>query len=127
MINMQFWSYRLVLVTSLFCYCSRVQAVVFTTTTHIHQDPGLVYDYVIIGGGPAGLTLANRLTEDPAVSVAVVEAGSFYEDVNGNKSTVPGYDFHYDGKSPNETIPFVDWRFLTTPQAVSIPNTRLCV
>jgi choline dehydrogenase len=34
------------------------------------------YDYVIIGGGTAGLTLAARLTEDPAVTVAVVEAGA---------------------------------------------------
>lgn len=33
------------------------------------------YDYVIIGGGTAGLTLAARLTEDPSVSVGVIEAG----------------------------------------------------
>jgi choline dehydrogenase-like flavoprotein len=32
------------------------------------------YDYVIIGGGTAGLTLANRLTENPQVTVALVEA-----------------------------------------------------
>lgn len=86
MANMQFWSYRLVLLTSLFCYCSHVQAVVLTSTTLIPQDPGPVYDYVIIGGGPGGLTLANRLTEDPAVSVAVVEGGSSYEDLHGNES-----------------------------------------
>ncbi|KAJ6626639.1 GMC oxidoreductase-domain-containing protein [Mycena sp. CBHHK59/15] len=33
------------------------------------------YDYVVIGGGTAGLTVANRLTEDKAVTVAVLEAG----------------------------------------------------
>ncbi len=35
----------------------------------------LTYDYVIIGGGTAGLTLAARLTEDPEVTVGVIEAG----------------------------------------------------
>jgi len=33
------------------------------------------YDYVVIGGGTAGLVLAARLTEDPSVSVGVIEAG----------------------------------------------------
>jgi choline dehydrogenase len=37
------------------------------------------YDYVIIGGGTAGLTMAERLTESPDISVAVIEAGSYYE------------------------------------------------
>ena len=33
------------------------------------------FDYVIVGGGTAGSVLAARLTEDPAVSVAVIEGG----------------------------------------------------
>ncbi|KAI4248897.1 MAG: hypothetical protein L6R40_000909 [Gallowayella cf. fulva] len=53
------------------------------------------YDYVIVGGGTAGLTIATRLAQDPTVSVAVVEAGGFYEIDNGNRSIVP---------APNEPL-----------------------
>ena len=34
------------------------------------------YDYIVVGGGTAGLCVAARLTENPEVKVAVLEAGS---------------------------------------------------
>jgi len=34
------------------------------------------YDYVIVGGGTAGLCIAARLTENPDVKVGVIEAGA---------------------------------------------------
>ncbi|KAI9848470.1 MAG: hypothetical protein M1838_000514 [Thelocarpon superellum] len=69
---------------------------------------GTAYDYIIAGGGTAGLVLAARLTEDPQVSVAVFEAG---EDRSGDAVVlVPGLAL---GQVQN---PDYDWNFITPPQ-----------
>lgn len=66
------------------------------------------YDYVVIGGGTSGLVVASRLTEDPNITVLVLEAGS--NKLDDNRITTPGLALAtWDN-------PDFDWQFITTPQ-----------
>ncbi|KAI0337693.1 alcohol oxidase [Trametopsis cervina] len=44
-------------------------------TAKLEDVAGKTFDYIIVGGGTVGLTLAARLSADPAKSVLVLEAG----------------------------------------------------
>jgi len=66
-----------------------------------------LYDYIIIGAGSAGCTLANRLGEDPKVKVLVLEAGG------PDKSFLLRMPAGF--ASLGETSPY-NWRYETEPQ-----------
>ncbi|KAA8905688.1 hypothetical protein FN846DRAFT_950261 [Sphaerosporella brunnea] len=54
------------------------------------EDLKSSYDYVVVGGGTAGLTVANRLSEDKHKSVLVIEAGSLLPE-NQDDIAIPGF------------------------------------
>ncbi|KAF2736019.1 putative choline dehydrogenase [Polyplosphaeria fusca] len=67
----------------------------------------IAFDYLVIGGGTAGLVIASRLSALPAITVGVVEAGpaSYHDPL----VTVPGRFGEALGGA-------LDWSFETVPQ-----------
>jgi choline dehydrogenase-like flavoprotein len=71
--------------------------------------PGPTYDYIIVGGGVAGCTLAGRLHErNDSIKVLVIEAGSDAANHPLTQSPLACFGAHF---SP------LDWAFKTVPQA----------
>lgn len=68
----------------------------------------LEYDYIIVGGGTAGCVLANRLSANPSVSVALVEAGPTV--FNDSRVLIPSPSGPAWGTE-------LDWNYTTIPQA----------
>ena len=76
------------------------------------------FDFVVVGGGTAGLTITTRLAENKSLSIAVVEAGGFYKIDNGNHSVIRGEVGLYSGPSLTGFQPLADWGFATVSQKV---------
>lgn len=80
------------------------------------------YDYIIVGAGTAGCVLANRLTQDPNISVLLLEAGA--KDDYFRVHLPIGF-LHVNDN------PRTDWRYRTQPDAglngrsVSYPSGKI--
>jgi choline dehydrogenase-like flavoprotein len=73
------------------------------------------YDYVIIGGGTAGLVLAAKLSEDESIRVGVLEAGELKQDDPSISTPLLCSSVQGD--------PSYDWMFKTVPQVCSLSHT----
>jgi len=65
------------------------------------------FDYIIVGAGTSGLVVANRLSENPLVTVAVIEPGTDQRD-NANVTETAAFGSAF-GTS-------IDWGYSTVKQ-----------
>ncbi|EGX90743.1 choline dehydrogenase [Cordyceps militaris CM01] len=73
------------------------------------------FDFVVVGGGTGGNAVGYRLAE-AGFSVAIIEAGTFFEFSKPGFSTIPGLDVLFVGSDTSEALSPADWKFQTTPQ-----------
>lgn len=66
------------------------------------------YDYIVAGGGTAGVVVAARLSENPSTKVLLVEAGG--DKTQDPLVLTPGLVAAVYGKDE------YDWNFSSTPQ-----------
>ncbi|KAK3089543.1 hypothetical protein FSP39_004445 [Pinctada imbricata] len=94
--------------------------IAFVYVTGLRPVPALVdkvnatYDFVIVGGGTAGSILASRLSENPDVTVLLLEAGGLDRDP----------DIKIPLLSTLERKTEYDWMYYTVPQQHAMQSAK---
>jgi len=71
-------------------------------TSNPSAAAGKTFDYIVVGGGLAGITVAARLTENPAITVLLVEAGA------DDRTDPRVYDIYTYGQAFGSNL---DWNY----------------
>ncbi|KAK0064398.1 glucose dehydrogenase [FAD quinone] [Biomphalaria pfeifferi] len=74
---------------------------------HLAEKFNQTYDYIVVGAGSAGCVVANRLSEDPQVTVLLLEAGE--DDWEKESIKIPGL-------AATTWRTNLDWGYYTEPQ-----------
>ncbi|TFK37738.1 aryl-alcohol-oxidase from pleurotus Eryingii [Crucibulum laeve] len=89
-------------------------ALVGSTFGALFTDPSQIknttYDFIVVGAGTAGNVIAARLSENPSVSVLVVEAGVSNTGFKAENLMIPLFAPLASVNSP------FDWNYTTVPQ-----------
>ncbi|KAF5858199.1 hypothetical protein ETB97_004701 [Aspergillus alliaceus] len=102
------WFEEMQFITIILCLFWLLLEVCFAyPTARADQVPQNEYDFIICGGGTAGLVLANRLSESGKQRVLVLEAGP-------EPSVVAAYETPGGNQFLSGTA--IDWNFYTSPQ-----------
>ncbi|KAG9095752.1 hypothetical protein FRC06_009462, partial [Ceratobasidium sp. 370] len=91
-----------------------------TLTTSGSSFAAQTFDYVVVGGGTAGLAVAARLAENSSISVGVIEAGQYIQNdplidtpqLFGATQGNPTYDWMFESTSQ----PNVNGRVMDMPR-----------
>ncbi|TFK37176.1 hypothetical protein BDQ12DRAFT_724342 [Crucibulum laeve] len=108
----------LLLFRLLYLFLFILQSLAYIITNDGVTVANQLFDYVVVGGGTAGLTIANRLTENPQITVLVIEAGLNAQ--NDSRVTDPG-SFSIADYSD------LQWGYTTVNQTISGRSLGLTV